>query len=775
MRRSMTWIAIALLLPSIVPSIVAASVGNAAVTDTAAVTGAVTGAVAPNQSSNKPHSQSCATRKVTTNDARPVIGLVLSGGGARGAAHVGVLRVLEEYGIPVDIVVGTSMGSIIGALYASGWPVDDIEKIVNDTDWNAVLDDGPPFVDYSTVRKREMRAYSLGGRLGIGSKGIKLASGFREGQNIGLMLRDLTRHVSDITCFRDLAVPFAAVATDAETGEEVVLDHGDIVKALRASMALPGYFSPVDIDGRLLVDGGVANNMPVSLAREMGADIVIAVDIGTPMASRDQLRSMFSVSQQMSVMLARRGADRERRSLHDRDVLIIPELSDIKTLDFPEMPAAVKAGEQAARLDLLNFPERNQEQAGQLPAARFAEKLADSHQATRLHHVHVTGDVIVPEEQILNRLGLAEGDRLYRSKIDRAITRIYGLDYYSTIDYRREPRADGTEDLVVMPVGRTTGPNYIQFGLGMYDNFEGTNEFVLGASLATTELNRLTGQLLLQFQLGATQMLHAELYQPITGSGHVFVAPGLLSESHNLDVYAGANPYARYQVSTHTMSLDIGWAHRTGEWRIGYGRGEQRLNRLIGVPAFLNFDSDLGYLHVRAEFDNQDRRDFPRTGIRAEFDAAFGDQSLGATDKYDAGHLTAEFAGSAGAQTWVFGLHGASQHTHGSMALEPVTLGGPLLMSAFSRDELVGEQAAMVRLGTYRQFNRLNWLQAYAGASLEYGGAWSGDISDMRSDDLWPVAAAYLGMTTPLGPVMLVGGISEQGHRALQFQLGYRF
>src|SRR5512139_1849284 len=289
------------------------------------------------------------TQQQASQSARPKIGLVLAGGGAKGAAHVGVLKVLEELHIPVDYVAGTSMGSIIGGLYASGMSPQEIEQEIKNIDWADVFIDDPNREDRSFRRKQDDALYVFKAKPGFGGGKVKLPRAYVHGQKFDLQLNRLTERVSQIKDFDQLPIPFRAVATDLETGKEVVLKSGNLARSLRASMAVPGAFDPVEIDGRLLVDGGISNNVPVSVARAMGADIVIVSDLGSDLLTREQITSYLSVAGQMINFLFALNSHEQLRSLGPRDVLITSKLGDIGAGSFDRIGEAMPIGEQAAR------------------------------------------------------------------------------------------------------------------------------------------------------------------------------------------------------------------------------------------------------------------------------------------------------------------------------------------------------------------------------------------------------------------------------------------
>jgi NTE family protein len=271
-------------------------------------------------------------------EERPRVGLVLSGGGAKGMAHVGVLRVLEEMRTPVDLVVGTSAGSAVGALYASGMPVSDIEQRFIEMDWLSSFRDDPGRVYKPVRRKQDDWRFPVVPGIGVRADGLHLGGGLIAGQNLGFILNELTRNAALVEDFDRLPIPFRAVATDLETGEPVVIGDGNLSEAIRASMSIPGVYAPVEREGRLLVDGGVANNLPVSVARELGADVIIAVDITDSLMEADELDGAFSVVGQLTTIMTRRNTDQQLDLLSDGDVLIRPDLEGYTSADFYDAP-----------------------------------------------------------------------------------------------------------------------------------------------------------------------------------------------------------------------------------------------------------------------------------------------------------------------------------------------------------------------------------------------------------------------------------------------------
>jgi NTE family protein len=307
-----------------------------------------------------------------TAPARPRIGLALSGGGARGGAHIGVLKALRDLGIPIDYVAGTSMGAVIGSLYASGLDEDELESTAREIDWATILVEQLDRDDRSFHRKRDDELYLVKQRAGFNDGQVELPLGLIQGQSIDLLLGRLMLPVSHVEDFDALAVPFRAVAADVVTGEAVVLDHGNIARAVRASLSLPAVFAPVEIDGRLLVDGGIAQNLPVETVRAMGADIVIAIDISTPLAGREELTSLLSIAGQLTGFLTTGGTAAQIEKLKPGDVLVRPELGDITTTGFERITETFPIG-YAATMQM----------ADQLRALALPPEEYQAHRASR--------------------------------------------------------------------------------------------------------------------------------------------------------------------------------------------------------------------------------------------------------------------------------------------------------------------------------------------------------------------------------------------------------
>ncbi|MGE0372592.1 MAG: patatin-like phospholipase family protein, partial [Gammaproteobacteria bacterium] len=497
-------------------------------------------------------------------DAR--VGLVLSGGGARGLAHVGVIRVLESQGIRPAVITGTSMGSVIGALYASGRTADEIERIARGMDWRQALSDASPR-SHQPYTFRELEAgMTTDLRMSITRRGIAFPRGVVEGQHLYQLLGSLFEEHGRALSFSELPIRFAAVAADLETGDQVILDQGDVATAVRASMSIPGAIAPVERDGRMLVDGGIANNMPVDVAREMGADFIIAVDVTTPLRTRDELDSIFSVAGQITGLLVRRNTIEQGKGLHSGDVLIVPELQGYGSAAFEQADAIIEAG-AAAAADVLGADHA-------VPAAGAGDgSVAETSTAPVIGFVRVVNDSPVSDRVVRSLIRQPLGRPLDRVQLEDDIIRLYGLDYFSLVHYRIVDEG-GSQGIEVICIARSSGNNWLKLGLELADDFKGSSEFGLSASLRSAGLNRYGGTAFWRAQLGTTPEAEFRFLQPLDSGLRYFIEPGLGYRASVFDVYLDdiqEQPLSRYRKSDRWAALSAGrllWRERA-EIRLG--------------------------------------------------------------------------------------------------------------------------------------------------------------------------------------------------------------
>ena len=424
------------------------------------------------------------------DEARPKVGLVLSGGGARGGAHVGILKALEELDVPIDFIAGTSMGAIIGGFYAAGYDADESDRIMAEMDWDKAMTDQPSRKD-RTMRKKELESdFLIPYRVGINKGKVQLPLGAIEGQHLDQIFHRILLPVVGVSNFDQLPIPFRAVATDLVTGDEVVLSGGSLPDTLRASMSVPGVFAPVRIGGRLLVDGGMANNLPVNVVRDMGADIVIAVDISSPLLKEEQLTSVLNVTEQLSNFLVRRTTEAQIETLGQQDLLIVPELGDFSSADFDKAVDIVSLGYDAALkqrefLAAMTFGHRPS------PAGWFEKALPEY----IVHFVEIENESVLSDHIVRSRIAVEIGQPLNLAALEESLDRIYSLDIFKSVTYDQIVNAAGQSGIRITAIPREWGPNYLQFGLELSSDFSGNSDFKLGAAYTRNALNALGGEL----------------------------------------------------------------------------------------------------------------------------------------------------------------------------------------------------------------------------------------------------------------------------------------
>ena len=702
----------------------------------------------------------------------PRIGLALSGGGARGLAHVGVLKVLEELRVPVHCVTGTSMGAIVGGTFASGMPLADMEKFVVEADWDDIFRDRPPRTEVSSRRKLDDYKTLFAPEYGVKSGGLALPKGVIAGVSIEGFFRRLTDRAVVIEDFRRLPVPFRAVAADIETGEAVVLDRGSLSQAMRASMAVPGALAPVEIGGRLLVDGGIANNLPIDEARKLCADVVIAVNISTPPLKREEITSAFSVASQLINFLGLATVERQLKSLGARDVLVAPELGDISSGSFERAADAIRLGEEAARkmaVALGRYSLSPEEYAALRSRQTVLRQAMGKVDEIRFEGLQRTNPKV-----LLSLLESKPGEALTEETLSADLRRIYGRGDFESIDYRIQ-QDPGGRALVIQPREKEWGPDYLRFGLGLATDFQGDNIFNILVSYRRTWLNRLGAEWLTQLQLGSNTYLATEFYQPVEERGRYFVAPYARISQDFRGVFIGEDRVAEYRAREGRVGFDVGAVLGTwGEARLGALWRNVDAETATG-PAVLPAVKEISagpraLLYV----DRLDHAWFPHEGFRVVGSAYVADEGFGSERNYQRleGHLLGAI--SFGPHTLNVAVEGGTNLDKDMPIYETFTLGGPLRLSGYRIHEFSGQKMTFGRLMYYNRTIPLPDLLGsgvYAGASLEAGQV-RGRLAGQPSGGTITSGSLFLGANTAAGPAFFGLGVGEAGRWSLYLLLG---
>ncbi len=710
---------------------------------------------------------------------------MLSGGGARGAAHIGVLKMLAQMHIPIDAIAGTSMGAVIGGLYASGLSPSEIESVMDSVNWDDAFSDVPPRKELSFRRKEEERQFPMKLPLGIRGGRLRLPRGLIEGETLTRILRRLTLPVSGIKSFNDLPTPFRAVATDLSTGEPVVMRAGDLATAMRASLSAPGVFSPVEREGRLLVDGGIAENLPIDVAREMHVDVLIVVDVGFQLYPRNKLVSPAAISNQMLAILIRRESQRQLSTLTPRDVLITPQLGDASSFDFRIVKRAIALGEQAAsaaapRLKALevspqayaDYVAQRQTERDHLPTIQFVRVSTDSQRyAPSLHALF--DDLI--------------GKRLDPKVVDSRITDLYGRGDLSILDYRVE-NDNGEEGLDLSAQRHSYGPDYVRFGLSLQDDFQGNAFYNAEALLVMSELTSTGSEWVWDLQEGVSPHIYSEFFLPLSNYWTYFILPNFEYSATNVPLINGAEQQtANFRLRNFDYGLDFG--RQLGNWgeaRVGLLHDEGTSYVRIGDPDLpTTHFRDYGFF-VRFSYDQLDDVDFPHSGelatVQWNSENSWVKEEGAAGSENPLNQVTLNWLGAAsfGRETAVLWATGGTTLNE-TAPLDLHTqfmLGGLFNLSGLPAQSLAGSNFGIARLLLYRKIGSggegLLDFPAYVGFSLEAGNVWqerqSVDFGSVRKD-----GSVFLGLDTPLGPVYLATGVDQSGTEAFYLFLGRTF
>ena len=707
--------------------------------------------------------------------SRPKIGLVLSGGGARGAAHIGVIKLLEEMRIPIDYISGTSMGAIVGGLYASGMPSDELEETVTSIDWEDAFSDLIPREYRSYRRKTDDVTYLVKNKAGLSdSFEVKIPPGFLQGQKINILFKRLALPVSTINDFDNFRIPFRAVATDIVTGKAVIIGSGDLAQAMRASMSIPSIFSPVYLDDKILVDGGISKNLPIDVVRNMGADIIIAVDISTPLAGPDKLKSSLQITVQLTGILTRRNTEEQIATLAEKDILIVPDLGGISSAAFDQTGKAIPIGYKAAeakKQELMGLVISQSDYDAYL-AARNLNKAKREPEPPVIDFIKLDNRSRISDKVILARLQIETGQPLDVEKLEKNIGVIYGLELFENITYAIVSE-NGRTGLDLLVRERSWGPNYIQAGLTLSGNQDGENFYNLGLAYTRTAINRLNAEFRTGVQVGSAPLIFAEVYQPLDFDSQYFIHPRLFWGNENVNIFSPAGDIlAEYNITKYGGDLAFGRELGTwGEARIGIMRMQGDAGLKKGEPLWPDYDYDRGELYLRLTADKFDNLYFPREGIYSFVEYLSSQEDIGADSSFDQVFFNALIAKSWSRNTLLGGARFYSTLDSDAPLQNLFQLGGLFNLSGYLENELSGQHLGLLRIFYMRRIVDFNLLPTYLGASLEFGNVWQND-SDIDFDTLITAGSLFLGVDTPLGPIYLGYGIAEGNKNSFYFNLG---
>lgn len=686
-------------------------------------------------------------------EARPKIGLVLGGGGAAGVSHIGVIKVLEEQGIPIDVISGNSMGAIIGSLYASGMSIEELEKTARTLDWFKLFNDAGSYNDQTYQQKQISTGFFSAINMGVSRRGVKLPTGLVDGQNLMFELRRLLAPVAHINQFDKLPIPFRAVATDIRTGETVVLKQGNLATAVRASMSIPGLFNPVELNGRLLVDGLVSNNVPVDVARAMGADIVIVSRI--PPGKERSLDSALDISLQTMDLLVRKTSEEQLKSLTKSDILIQPPIGDINSLDFQRVKETIPLGEKGAREQLAAL-QRLVSSIGQSPKPqtaspkRIGEKL-------KIATIQIQNGSVLDDSILKRALDIKVGSTITNEQLQAALNRVYRLGQFSLVDYDLEPKGNGQYDLTVLAKKSDQGNRRLNFGFSLSDDFNGDTGYQAGARFINKGLTRKGTELRSRAVIGDQILGDVEIFHPLQDKKETFINPKVWYQEGDIKLLEDGNQVAELRAKTLGARIDVGRElGRNAEARAGLFYENLKPDVKTGSVTLPIDSLKAAGLEFNYAFDSFDQIDFPTTGKRINVNLRAGLTALNSDGGFTRFKVDAEKAWKVSEKGRILATGRIANTSNNATKLaeaQDTLQTGRLALS--DNTKLQGNYTIEGSVGYLRQIKEIPRVaKVHMGASIGVGQVWQ-RREDIDLGDLDPSVSLYVGTTTPLGPAFL--------------------
>jgi len=704
---------------------------------------------------------------------RPRIGLALSGGGALGLAEIGVIQWMEKNQIPVDRIAGTSMGSIIGAMYATGMSPAEIQEFAEKINWDEAFLPEPTYTQLSYRRKQDRRDFLINASLGL-KHGLNGPNGFNPGHGVGLLLDRIAFPESGAASFDDLPIPFRCVATDMLSGEGVVLHDGALAQAVRASMAIPGVFTPVEINGRVLADGGMVQNIPVETVRDMDADKVIAVQLRTPPGDRAQLETLTGVlTRAVDVMITQN----ERRSLELAQAKVIVDMAGFSLTDYSRVKELIELGyNTAARqsADLLPYAIQDKREWEQY----LADRRARMHpQPQKVENVEVTGADSDTDGRLRQRISKVLQGPLDLSRLDTQLTRIAGEGQFDWLGYEGFTQ-NGVPTLRVTTHDKSYGPPFVDLAVNVDGSGVAAFDFSAGARVTFMDIADHGGEWRNDLLFGSSNLAATEFYQPLAMS-RFFVAPYAFASKSSRNSFTGLTRVAVFGDERAGGGFDIGRSGRRSEIRFGYEIFSGKLSPLIGSAGLPIVHGSTGQFRTRYVWDGQDSPTIPSRGTRVLATLSRVLQSPGLV--HPIGQLDVQTSSfiPVSAKTSLFFIASGGTTFRGSAGpFQLFALGGQFRLGAYLPQEFLGNHYAYSSLGFRREIYRLPQI---VGKKIYWGGWYeAGSVFGTAADDPGPfvVRGAFnLGVIadTFVGPITLAASASPTGQTRVNFSIGRLF
>jgi NTE family protein len=704
--------------------------------------------------------------------ARPKLGLVLEGGGALGLAHIGVITWMEEHHIPVSYVVGTSMGGLVGGIYATGRSPAEVRQLINGIDWDQVLSGVTPFRDLSFRRKQDSHDYP--GQLEFGLRGgLQFPSGFNTGQEVNLVLDSVALPYSEIATFNDLPIPFACVSTDLVSGKIHVFRDGSLALAMRSTMSLPGIFTPVRHGKSLYADGFLLDNLPVDVGKEMGPEVTLAIHLETaPMDPNTNLSSFGVLGRSISVM----SAVNELRSMEQADILVSVPLQKYTALDYNKADAIIKLGYDAAasKATVLSAFSVGEAEWEDYLATRNARRKT----APTPKFVQVTGTSPELAKAMEKQMAPLVGQPVDSKKIDQDMMTIVGMGRFATATYSMTEK-DGEQGLQVQAEQKSYAPPMVR-PLIVIDGSEYNNVlFSLGARITFFDVGSYRSELRNDVILGSQYLLDSEYYHPLTTTSNWFIAPRLGFNSQQLNIYSSNTLQASYRIRQALGALDTGYAFgRTGEFRLGYEGGYEKASPEIGnAPIIPTTSGTTGDVRIQYQLNTLDNPVIPRSGVSLLMYTKGFTTNPGAPAAFPLSEIQSEAFFRLNAPSSIFvAADGGSSYGY-KTGIPTFSLGGGRQLVAWGTNELLTDQYFLGQLGYIRELTK---LPPFLGSSvnllgvLELGKTYKLPAGPSPPNLPMDVAGGLL-VNTIFGPVLVAGTVGNYGHARFYFQIGRIF
>jgi len=717
-----------------------------------------------------------ALAQVVSEEDRKSVALVLGGGGAHAIAHLGVLEELERQQVQIDLIVGTGIGGVIGGLYASGMTTAEIRDFFLLTDWKDIFNPDTRREDLSFRRKQDDEDFLIKYRVGVKNGRAQLPAALIPNDKLARLFQSSVAHTKGIEDFDDLPLVYRAVAMDLLTGEEVLLDSGSLDRAMLATLTTPGTLPPVQIDGRYLVTGSLLNNLPIDVARQLGADVVIVSDLSPYLRTADEINSVFGIVGQVSNILQRQNSAASLATLRDSDVVVRPTIGPAMETDFSSLEQRLAKGAEAVIAVADRFA------AIRVSDSEYRDFLAarQSRRSTNpvISEIVLTNDSGVDDALILAQLSQPLNAPLDKEQLDADLRKIYGIGAFATVDFNLRPQGDNAI-LELRTFESRAGNKFWRFGISLQDDFEGNSAYTGSASFTWTQINRLGAEWRNVLRIGEVQQVVTEYYQPVDKLGRYFVSAIALFDEQNTNSFENGAIIDQSRVRRVLGQLAVGRVFgNSGEIRVGtvFGSGTTRSNIGSGFPST---KFDIGGITASASYDTLDNIYFPSSGSSASVGWTGLRDSMGATTDIDVVTGTLGTVKSWGTNTLIGSVKFQTQLKEVTGVENLLSTGGLFNLSGYQRGELSGRHSAVGRVIYYRRVrsNPIRGLldaSLYVGGSVELGNAWQSSNEVKFSNSLF-AGSMFLGADTFIGPVYLAGGLAEGGNSAFYLFIGRPF